>query len=220
MIGIYCIECINNNKKYIGQSVDIIDRWSKHKSSLRGGYHDNDYLQNAWNKYGEESFNFYILEECDIDKLDELEMYWIDFYNTFKDRSKGFNLVSGGSSNKKHSVEVKEKIREANIGHIVTQETRDKISENHADVNGINNPMYGKKHSDKVKQAISKANTGRKSSKRNLTPVYCVEIDRVFDDAASAAKFLSLDSSAILKCCRNERKTCGGYHFVFCEIGK
>ena len=44
--GIYCIENINTNKKYIGQSVNINDRWSKHKNELRQNSHDNDYLQN------------------------------------------------------------------------------------------------------------------------------------------------------------------------------
>ena len=48
--GIYCIENIITNKKYIGQSINIKDRWSKHKSELNHQTHDNDYLQKAWNK--------------------------------------------------------------------------------------------------------------------------------------------------------------------------
>ena len=42
----------------------------------------------------------------------------------------------------------------------------------------------------------------------------------VFKDAAEAAKELSLDSSAILKVCRKQRKTCGGYTWEFLNIGK
>lgn len=59
--GIYCIENLSNSKKYIGQSVNISDRWKKHISELNRGSHHNDYLQKAWNKYGKNEFKFYVL---------------------------------------------------------------------------------------------------------------------------------------------------------------
>ena len=55
--GIYCIENIINNKKYIGQSKHINERWLKHISELNHGYHHNDYLQKSWNKYGKDNIN-------------------------------------------------------------------------------------------------------------------------------------------------------------------
>lgn len=76
--GIYCIENLSTNKKYIGQSVNISERWKKHISELNNGLHHNDYLQKAWNKYGIENFKFYVLEYCPIDKLNEKEIYYID----------------------------------------------------------------------------------------------------------------------------------------------
>lgn len=45
--GIYCIENLVNNKKYIGQSVDIINRKQNHFSKLKNKHHENQYLQNA-----------------------------------------------------------------------------------------------------------------------------------------------------------------------------
>jgi group I intron endonuclease len=45
------------------------------------------------------------------------------------------------------SEETKEKIRQLNLGKTLSEETRKKISENHHDISGKNNPMYGKKHS-------------------------------------------------------------------------
>lgn len=75
--GIYCIENIDTHKKYIGQSKNIHKRWALHKWELNNNTHNNDYLQKAWNKYGADHFIFSIVEECDIDKLDELEIYHI-----------------------------------------------------------------------------------------------------------------------------------------------
>ena len=43
--GIYCIENLTTNKKYIGQSRNINDRWYRHRKELNDGIHDNDYLQ-------------------------------------------------------------------------------------------------------------------------------------------------------------------------------
>lgn len=48
---------------------------------------------------------------------------------------------------RKVSEETKEKIRQINSGKVLSDETRKKISENHYDISGENNPMYGKKHS-------------------------------------------------------------------------
>jgi hypothetical protein len=49
-----------------------------------------------------------------------------------------------------------ERLRQINLGRVSSEETRKKISENHHDVNGKNNPMCGKKHSpetiEKLKQ--------------------------------------------------------------------
>jgi len=42
--GIYCIENIITNQKYIGQSINIKYRWKKHVSALNSNTHDNSYL--------------------------------------------------------------------------------------------------------------------------------------------------------------------------------
>ena len=76
-IGIYSIYCTKNGKVYIGSSTDIFVRWNGHKCNLRLNKHGNRYLQNAWNKYEEESFVFSIVEECSKDILIEREQFYL-----------------------------------------------------------------------------------------------------------------------------------------------
>lgn len=125
--GIYYIQNLTNSKIYIGQSRDMSYRLNAHRWCLRGKTpHRNPHLQHAWNKYGEKSFRFGMLEECAEDKLDEREILYIKH---FRQRGSGcYNCDSGGSS-----------------GYIFTDDVRARIS---AAISGENNPMYGKRGSD------------------------------------------------------------------------
>lgn len=62
------------------------------------------------------------------------------------------------------SLETKSKISKGNKGKLVSEETRKKLSENHADISGENHPLFGKHHSEETKNKISKANKGKKRS--------------------------------------------------------
>ena len=95
--GIYCIENIFNNKKYIGLSRDIKRRWNEHKSELKSNTHNNKYLQSAWDKYGESAFRFYVVELCSEDCLSEKECYYIKLYKTLSHEN-GYNLTTGGEN--------------------------------------------------------------------------------------------------------------------------
>ena len=96
--GIYTITNKINGKYYLGSSVNINSRWHDHRKYLRGGYHHSIALQRAWDKYGEENFEFKILRELpeDIDLL-EVEQYYLDewkcHYNSSRVASTGgYNL--------------------------------------------------------------------------------------------------------------------------------
>lgn len=75
--------------------------------------------------------------------------------------------------------------------------------------------MYGKHHTDEAKKKISVKNKGSKSNRKYTIPVMCIELNKLFIDHIAAGKELCLDNSTILKVCKGERKTCGGYHFEF-----
>ena len=59
--GIYQITCLKVNKKYIGESQNILERLGKHTSTLNQQTYDCLSLQNDWNKYGKEQFKIQIL---------------------------------------------------------------------------------------------------------------------------------------------------------------
>jgi group I intron endonuclease len=75
----------------VGSAVDLRKRWEQHRKSLSRGKHKNRYLQNAWEKYGEASFEFEILEFVDVPNLLRAEQEWIDSTGC-TDKTIGFNL--------------------------------------------------------------------------------------------------------------------------------
>lgn len=76
--GIYCIINIENSKKYIGSSKNIRQRLWSHRAELRHNKHENAHLQSAWNKYGEQLFDYYVMEQCGENELLEREQWYID----------------------------------------------------------------------------------------------------------------------------------------------
>lgn len=146
---IYLIENLVSHKMYVGQTSDFKNRKSSHLSSLRRGKAANKHLQRSFNKYGEDNFDFRILELCDPSQLNEREQYWIktlDTYNT------GYNMDMGGNGIRGYHFtdEQKEKIRQANKGRIVSDITKQRMRDNHADFRGEKHPNFGVKWSDHV----------------------------------------------------------------------
>ena len=89
--GIYQILCIPTGKIYIGSAVDLQARWDKHCRTLRRGNHHNFRLQHAWDRYGETSFEFSVLELVNASDLLRAEQEWMDRTGC-ADRTIGFNI--------------------------------------------------------------------------------------------------------------------------------
>lgn len=105
--GIYKITCTQTRKFYIGSAVYVKSRWALHRMKLRKNIHDNKHLQRAFNKHGEQSFIFEIIESCPKDILIEREQHYID---TLKPK---FNIarIAGNTLGCKHTEEVKQFLR-------------------------------------------------------------------------------------------------------------
>ena len=100
-IGIYMITCTSNNRCYIGSSIELDRRIYHHKSCLRCNTHKNKHLQNAYNKYGINAFEYEIVAYCNEDILLELEQFVINCY----DFNKLFNINPHASGGVKFSEE-------------------------------------------------------------------------------------------------------------------
>jgi len=158
--GIYKITCTANKKIYIGSAVNLYLRKHVHFSELRYNKHCNPHLQNAWNKYGEQSFTFEVLEYVLPMSLAAREQYWFKKLKPFGE--KGFNIAREAGSplgNKsrtgmKNTPEANEKTRQAKLGHIVSPETRKKLSQ----------ARLGKKLSPEAIKSIADGHRGTKRS--------------------------------------------------------
>jgi group I intron endonuclease len=194
--GIYKIECIINNKIYIGSSNNIHRRKIEHMSSLKRNKHFNKYIQRSWNKYGEENFMFEILENCEVEKLIEREQYYID---TLKPE---LNTVLSAKPrrNIKLSEEELHRIKTMNIGR-----------------------KHVGKALDNIRKAaqIRKANKisekgGYKGSKK---PIYLIDknnnILKEYDGIRVASRDLNLDSSAVVAVLKGKIKQIKGYIFKY-----
>ena len=125
--GIYKIINNVNGKIYIGSSEDIERIWYHHKNCLNKGTHINKHLQAAWNKYGENSFSFEVVEKCNPEDNLEIEQKYVDMY---WDEKSLYNIARYAEAPMK--------------GRTHTEATKALLSQIRTGKNvGEENPMYG-----------------------------------------------------------------------------
>lgn len=215
-IGIYKIENLINKKIYVGQSIDIEERWKKHISA-----NDNFVIHKALHKYGKENFSFQIIEECPLEKLDERERYWINFYNSLLPN--GYNMIPGGSNGMGFSKG--RPVLQYDMQGIFVQEYS---SANQASLaTGIDhwsicaccrseykhagNFQWKYMDSDKI---IS-VNTKRTDFTVLQIDKDTDEIINEFNSIASAEKITGVSKATICKVCNGKGKTAGGFKWKY-----
>ena len=147
--GIYKIVNKIDGKYYVGSSKHIYKRWNTHIRSLNNNYHTNDYLQNAWKKYGSNAFEFTIVEVTNCEETFLIEQKYLDIAKLEQDKCYNLNFESKGGCVNDYT---KEKMRIIKIDYYKNQENRKKIS---LKLKGI--PL-----SDETKQKMSLSRTGEK----------------------------------------------------------
>lgn len=197
--GVYAIINTLNNKKYIGSTKHFKHRFAEHRSELRGNYHKNKHLQNAYNKYGENYFVFEILETCDNvqDTLNFIEQKWID-----SDGDYNICPIANRRTYTKLSKEHKEKLLASKLGKPLTEQTKKKIS----------NALRGRKPS---KAHLLNQSNGRKG--KGTKPVEQYTLDgkyvNTFNSLTEAGNFFKGSYVDIMMCCKG--KICSAFNFLW-----
>lgn len=237
---IYKVRNLINGKMYIGQTTNFYERMHSHLSDAK---HSRGYaLHNAIRKYGEENFNWCIIDHAySQQELDDKEEFWIDFYKTFRDYGRGYNLTTGGDSvimsketrmkiskanggknsawyGKRHTEETKRKIGEGNKGKKHSEDTKRKISESRKKYVGKNHPMYGRKHSEETRRKM------RENHKNGIYKYRGKEVVQLSLDGEFIAEYktvkeagLAIDGNRnyISYCCRGIKDNYRGYKWMF-----
>lgn len=213
MTGLYLIKNKINYKVYVGKAVDIQQRWRVHKHLLKNNKHFNRHLQNAWNHYGEDNFEFIVFQELPKHELSKAECELIKNLNSFGDG--GYNLTAGGEGNlgrtlteeqKRHLSEINMGEKNPNFNLKRSEETRRKMS---LAMRGKRKPL-----SQQHKENISKGNKGKKKPWFNKT-VKWVETGQIFPSISIAAKQTGFSITGISKVCKGERNSIYKQHFIF-----
>ena len=220
----YIYKIINkvNGMIYVGQTIQFLEeRWKQHRkisSNCR-------YLKSAFKKYGIVQFEFKMICICFDEELDKFEIQYMKSLNSMVPN--GYNLRNGGNSGRQHK-ETKKKISETlkcrtdiirpkpQLGKPHTEEIKQKISntlKGRTDIIRTKTSNWiGKQHSEQSKHKMSESHKIHNYiNQYDLNNIFI----KFFSSISEASKETNTNSSSILRCCKNIRKTAGGFKWRF-----
>lgn len=194
MIGIYKFTNKINGKSYIGQSNNIERRFNDHL------YYENNrdmIFNRALKKYGLSNFTFEVIEECSLEELDEKEIKWIAYYDSWKN---GYNMTPGGRFNEDHKDE-QEIINKYNELKSI-QKVADFYSASRQTIRKIlkNNKI---EYNDKISELIPIEMIDPKT----------LQVIKVFPSVEDGAEYIHQTGGGIRLCLKGKHQTCGGYYW-------
>ena len=220
---IYKIENIISNKIYIGQTTRTIEeRWKEHCKAT-----DNYKIHQAMRKYGINNFSISLLEEISNDQLNEREIYWIDFYNSYNN---GYNGTKGGSD--MSNIELQKKPveqRDLITGELIqTFSSLGEAGRFLGDFEDNIRKNIGLCCQKKMHQAYGyrwnfvgdNPDTNTRGQIRRIPIIMCDKIThqpiKEFDSAKTASKYLNkTNGSHITACCKGKLPSAYGYYWKY-----
>ena len=206
-----------NGKVYIG----ITSQKPKQRWRNGEGYKSSPHFYSAIQKYGWDNFEHNILfVELTKEQACLKEQELIKEFNSMN-REYGYNSTSGGDIFVMNE-ETKQKISQAlmgnqnNLGHSCSEEKKKKISE----------AQKGREFTEEHKQKLSEAAKNRHvpcseekkqtlKEKSHKKPVYCEELNKVFESVQECGRQLGIPATNITKLCNGRGKTLKGYHLRY-----
>ena len=170
--GVYEIRNKLNGHRYIGSAVNIYRRFTYHKTHLNRMEHHSQYLQRAWNSYGESMFEFNILLLCNPDMCVYYEQLCLDNLGSEYNMCPTASNLLGYS----HTAETRSKMSKSHMGMTLSELSRNKLSLSQKG----NQNWLGKKHTEETKRKMSVALLG---NQRSLGFVPTSETRRKISDA-------------------------------------
>lgn len=163
MIGIYKITS-PTNRVYIGQSINIDNRWDKYKSLSNCKRQPR--LYRSFLKYGCINHIFEIIEQCDETNLNNKERFWQDYYDVIG--KKGLNCILT-TSDHSSGILSKETKRKQSISKIGTKQSASHIENRRL-------TRIGHKLTDCSKKNIGNGKRGKLISGKKVINVLTLEI--------------------------------------------
>jgi group I intron endonuclease len=212
---IYQIVNTTNGRIYIGSAVNMYNRYHRHVCVLNKGQHSNRFLQNDWNKCGQDNFYFEVIEYTPIENLLDQEQQYLDAL--YDNQTNCYNLcpTAGNWFGRKHSDEAKQKMSAFQKGKIVSAETCKKMSESKKGKPpsyifcpkfGSNNHSFGKFGSQSA--------TAKKVYQYDLEGNYMCEYGSVVE----AAKVTDTCETSISNCCHFKLKKAGNFKWSYIKV--
>lgn len=212
---IYKITNLINGKIYIGQTISSIQkRYSKHCNC------NQQIIGKAIQKYGKENFKLERIDSATSrEELDEKERYWISFYNS--QIPNGYNLESGGTTNKEINEDTRKKLRESHLGEKaywynkhLTDEVKLKLSESHK---GKCKYWLGKKRDAETIKKMSENRKGKTIGDTHVQSIkiICVETNIVYNSIGEASRMTGISRTSIINNLKNRSKSAGGYKWIY-----
>ena len=192
-IGIYKFQNLITQEVYIGQSINLHERYLTHKRSWCTG---TTKMYESMQQYGWDNFTYEIIEYCPKEKLNEREMFWVQYYDSYKH---GFNHNKGGSN--KNSID-REKVHFLWDNGFSIPEIIEELNISQTSAYVILNayPPYMKYQEEKVI-------TSSKVFQYNLDGTF----EKEWNSQTEASQMLNIDSNSIRKVITGERKSAGGF---------
>lgn len=165
---------------------------------------DNRVFHRASQKYGEENFEWAILEECEDNELNEREIYWIAYYDTYNN---GYNATKGGD----------------NADSLVSWIKNNPES---AKKNALNGLKYAQRYNEKYREEHLKqlASVQEKGAAVVRKKIRCIELNLIFNSIAEAERWSLTEENPsrklihhqhISKVCKGQRHAAGGFHWEY-----